>query len=883
MTDYSDFIGAEDDTPLGRPINVTRFPDFAAKTKTVERLSLRDLAHIAQTTSAASKEKLPWIKLAAFGDRRTDNGSLRSNFNMESISGVEGDYDDGGVDLDEAAARLEAYGVTALLYTSPSHTDEKPRWRVLAPCSEDLHPSERRLLIDRLNGALDGILTRESATDSQSYYIGHVSGRTLNVRFVEGRYIDEAEDIEAIPVGGGAGRAADVDDDEAELLAYMAKAKAEDSFREDYDSGRLQSALAFLAKSPVLGRSWPEDWSTVVRGLSHAAPTEEGRQLWMEYAANSPRMRHWVEERGERGRREVMWTAKRDWRSYCRAEERGSNRGRMTISSLFALAREGGWETESRKKVFDEIDDWQETEPPHDLLDSPEKAERVTETGQLDFEAFIGDDEAPERTAADDIEFLDALAVAEDKPAGELATAVGDPGRNPNPNWQSELVVNDDGDIKVTADTVETLIRNDPRLYGRLGYNELMGAAVLGAEPARLKKKSRDGKPIRQLTGPLWALNEPRHKLNGRRWEKAHYHSVRICFEASRTRGGYGIRINDRDLEAAVSEVALLRSFHPIRDRLRSLMWDGVPRAESMFIDYLGCPDDQYHRDASRLMLLGAVARAFQAGHKFDFVPILEGAQGAGKSTFIRILGMDWSGELAVDFKDTNKLIEALQGKWIIEIPELQGFSKAETNSLKAAITRECDSGRLAFEKGVKDYPRQCIFIGSTNDDDYLRDPTGARRFWPIHCNTEKIDTDKLRRNIEQIWAEAVVLHDEMRRQQPFGDLPLYMSDPRSAEAAKEHQATRHTETPEEVLAAEIRAALDAPESANLEGEYFERGVTCLKEVWIDLLGNDKRDLQSHITLRQLGKAMRMAGWEPVRSNYDHPKYGTQKRFVRKQ
>ena len=161
--------------------------------------------------------------------------------------------------------------------------------------------------------------------------------------------------------------------------------------------------------------------------------------------------------------------------------------------------------------------------------------------------------------------------------------------------------------------------------------------------------------------------------------------------------------------------------------------WDNLgPRR--LFVDYLGCPEDEYHRETARLFLLGAVARAFCPGHKFDFVPILEGAQGAGKSTFIRILGLDWAGELAVDFHDNNKVIEAMQGLWIIEIAELQGFSKADTTTLKATVSRTHDKARLAWDRNPRDYPRQCVFIGSTNDDDYLRDPTGGRRFWPIRC-----------------------------------------------------------------------------------------------------------------------------------------------------
>lgn len=457
-----------------------------------------------------------------------------------------------------------------------------------------------------------------------------------------------------------------------------------------------------------------------------------------------------------------------------------------------------------------------------------------------------------------------------------------DPTKNPDKDWTRLLAITDEGEIKVCLHNIEVIVQNDARLYGRIGFNELGHCPVVMSEPALLRKKSRDGKPIKQLDTPIWVIGDNRQeRLNGKRWTDYHSNALRSIIEAPKTQGGYALKVSDRDLTAGISNVARAHAFHPIRDKLLSLTWDGKPRAERLFIDYLAADDDAYHREAARLTLLGAVARAFCPGHKFDFVPILEGTQGKGKSTFISILGMDWYSELSVDFHDNNKMIEALQGSWIIEIPELQGFSKAETTTIKAFVSRTKDKGRLAWERHVQEFLRQCIFIGSTNDDDYLRDATGGRRFWPIRCRLEgNIDTARLRREIGQIWAEAVHWWHALRAEQPRGDLPLYMKDEDAAATALVLQDSRRTETPEELLAAEMRAALDMPKSTDLDGTETPRTVTCIKEVWVDLLNRDQREMTNQVTTRLIGKALRMAGWKPGAA-FRHPRYGVQKAYKR--
>ena len=178
-------------------IAVTFFKNYAAATKTEEFYTLRSLANRIRVVTAASKDKLPWLKLARFGDQRTDENCLRHDANVLAISGIEGDYDGGVVTVDEACELLAKQGIAAVVYTSPSHTEDAPRWRVLCPTSIELPPDQRAHMVGRLNGLLGGILSGESFTLSQSYFFGSVKHNPSHrVELIEGAPIDQHDDLD---------------------------------------------------------------------------------------------------------------------------------------------------------------------------------------------------------------------------------------------------------------------------------------------------------------------------------------------------------------------------------------------------------------------------------------------------------------------------------------------------------------------------------------------------------------------------------------------------------------------------------------------------------------------------------------------------------------
>ena len=195
-------------------------------------------------------------------------------------------------------------------------------------------------------------------------------------------------------------------------------------------------------------------------------------------------------------------------------------------------------------------------------------------------------------------------------------------------------------------------------------------------------------------------------------------------------------------------------TFDPVADYLAGLKWDGHPRLDRWLTTYLSAADTELNRAIGVVALVGAVRRPRQPGCKFDTILVLEGLQGSGKSTALSILaGPDNFSDQDLLSLDAKSQIENLEGIWIYEISELQGLNKGEISKVKAFASRQTDRARPAYGRFREDRPRRGIFIGTTNESEYLRDPTGNRRFLPVL--TGKIDLEALQQDRDQLWAEA--------------------------------------------------------------------------------------------------------------------------------
>ncbi|HJW42604.1 MAG TPA: virulence-associated E family protein [Rhizomicrobium sp.] len=237
----------------------------------------------------------------------------------------------------------------------------------------------------------------------------------------------------------------------------------------------------------------------------------------------------------------------------------------------------------------------------------------------------------------------------------------------------------------------------------------------------------------------------------GRVFDDSVQRAIRAYFIAH-----FGLDVSKDHVIEAVQTRADFNQYHPVKEYFASLVWDGVKRIDSWLVEMCGAADTAFTRAAGRKFLVGAVARIMSPGCKFDHVLALEGTQGIGKSSVFRILASDdyFTDCLPTDVTKVDT-IQALQGKWIIEMPELEGLSRGEVSAVKAFVTRQVDRGRFAYGRLTGDYPRQCVFGATTNESGYLRDQTGGRRFWPVKVAT--IDLERLCRVRDQIWAEAFV------------------------------------------------------------------------------------------------------------------------------
>lgn len=293
----------------------------------------------------------------------------------------------------------------------------------------------------------------------------------------------------------------------------------------------------------------------------------------------------------------------------------------------------------------------------------------------------------------------------------------------------STLRYDDNGRVKPTLDNMLKILVHDQALSGRVAYDRFASRYVAkGALPWNMTPGTR-----------LWTDADDA----GLRWYLENKYEV-----------------TGRDkVQDAMIMCAEQNGFNEVLDYLNSLKWDGVARLDTLFIDYLGAEDNVYTRSVARKSLTAAVARAFEPGCKYDTMPILIGRQGAGKSTLIRTMGMKWYADGLSTFEG-KEAAENIQGKWIIEAGEMAGYTRAEENASKQFLSRQVDVFRQAYGRRTQEYPRRCVFFGSSNQYEFLKDITGNRRFWPIDIEAQKPMKNvyvNLPGEVDQIWAEAVV------------------------------------------------------------------------------------------------------------------------------
>lgn len=297
------------------------------------------------------------------------------------------------------------------------------------------------------------------------------------------------------------------------------------------------------------------------------------------------------------------------------------------------------------------------------------------------------------------------------------------------------------------------------------------------------------------------------------------------------------IETNDKDLLPAIVRHARENAYHPVRDYLNSLQWDGTKRLEKWMQLCLGVEDSIYTRAVGRKMLIAAVARAYTPGCKVDTMLVLEGPQGLRKSSAIAALfGNDWTAESVNLFDQHNKMVMAMMGAWCVELAEFVAALKRDQNMVKGLISMKSDKVVLPYAKMSTNHARQCVFIGTINPGQfgYLTDATGNRRYWPVSCT--KIDLDLIRERRDQLWAEAVAEFE--------GGAEWWLDDGEDALAVEQAAKREESDVWEEIL------------SSKLEGCNEVNIAMALRELGMP---NDRLD---KVSRDRAAKALRRLGFQ---------------------
>lgn len=348
-------------------------------------------------------------------------------------------------------------------------------------------------------------------------------------------------------------------------------------------------------------------------------------------------------------------------------------------------------------------------------------------------------------------------------------------------DWKAQLQKSNSGGVKATIVNVYQSIKWGLEAHQWLGFDQFLGESVFTGDPP-------------------WTPD-------ARSWSDQDTLQARLLLNSM-----HGVDFGSQLVHDAVEAVSRENSFHPVRKYLQGLTWDGIPRLDTWLHRYLGADETKggdcrlYLKLAGSWWMIGAVARVMKPGCRMDNVLIFEGRQGAFKSTALSILAGEWFLDTPIVIGDKDAY-QVLRGKWIVELAELDSLNKAESTKAKAFFSSPKDTYRPSFGRRAVDFYRQCVFGGTTNEDSYMRDGTGNRRYWPVEINN--IQPKDLHRDRDQLWAEAYARFTQGERWWPDGD---------EREAFEAQQALRLIPDPWEAAIGDWLAQPDVAMRAKTEG-----------------------------------------------------------------
>lgn len=432
--------------------------------------------------------------------------------------------------------------------------------------------------------------------------------------------------------------------------------------------------------------------------------------------------------------------------------------------------------------------------------------------------------------------------------------------------WLKLLKVDGNGVYVKSIENVMIALENDPQLKGRIYMNTFTQRPIAVAPlPWGARKSAKTNTTFDWTDADDAGLLAYLEKLMGLRTKST--------------------------MVTALDNYRAAHQFHPVQSYLSGLVWDGIPRIETLFQTYLGAEDNAYVRAVAKMTFVAAITRIFWPGTKFDHTTVFVGPQGFGKSTFISKLAKfpDWYTD---DIKAFDKTaIENIQGIWIAELAELSAMKHSELETAKAFLTRQNDRTRLAYGKYAVSLPRTCIFFGTTNTYNFLRDTTGERRFLPIDIGVMPVHKSvfyDLPNEIDQIWAEALYYYREGKTQLKLPDEILSYT--------KAMQEAHFDRSENQGL---IEAFLEKPipqdwdsytldqrilylaDTATERTNLVLRKTVCAMEIWCECLGGRKENFQKSKSYEINNILRRIPGWHQQNSPRTHSIYGNQRGFMR--
>ena len=449
-----------------------------------------------------------------------------------------------------------------------------------------------------------------------------------------------------------------------------------------------------------------------------------------------------------------------------------------------------------------------------------------------------------------------SASVADDFDGVELQDDGGD-------EWKADLEYTKSGRLLCSVSNIILILENDPALKGHVVHDEFTGAdEVLGGLPWN-----------REAT--QWC---DRDDANLRVWLERNYDIT-----------------GKEKIYDAFAAVLTRHSIHPIKEYLKSLKWDGMPRLERLIIDYIGAEDTELNRTMTRKHFTAAVARVFQPGCKYDYCLILTGPEGAGKSTLLSKMGGKWFND-SITTTEGKEGMEQLRRAWIIEMGELSSIRRSDVEGVKAYLSKRVDIYRAAYDRRVAERPRQCVFCGTTNEALFLKGDNGNRRFWVISVDPSLRKYRQWRkaldRDRDQLWAEAVeyyrrgeelYLNDEMETQarQMQKEYNDDSDDPMEALLYSFLDMRLPADWPDRDIP-DRRRYLRTPDPLQAEGTET-RDRVCAAEFICEALGRDMADKEFKYLSRKVGRWIRaLPDWKPVSTSKHARKwYGIQRAYER--